>query len=601
MSLNERWKMKKLFIVLLFLATVNVKPQAKLIGSMRQAVHSRLNAGKKKQNATPFITAAYTNNVPAMNRLYAASSKVVNETTAGGGTPFMEAARNNAISALEWFKKHGLLKKFIDKQDTEFGNTALMEVAFAGNSAAKAYQWLIANGANIQLKNKAGHTAEEIKIGLELVKASMQGDVAKVKELLKLPYAYVTDSNGYSSLMYACMNANQGVKAQDYTTIANLLIHYSGHINQVGPQNMTPLLWAVMNNQGELVKLLLQKGADVDVKNKQGYTPLSLAAAGRHMSSLRALLNGTHIPQEQINDAFQTVKKMYQKGLDAPAPPARFKKVHDQAMDKLNQMQLLLAHYQTSQEKLEEAQGMIEQYMKKDGHLDAHEKQDVIQVLGERFNCPRGSYQKDCGLCSCTNTEITCYCFTDKGTLRKSTQRANLKKGETLVSKDGILTRVSLKESNESTVSIDNQQQLSLACLLGGAAEFKKALQLIKAGADVNYQSKTITAPLINAAMNGKHEIVKILLKAKGIDVNIRSNGGMTPLMYAANNGFPLVVEALLEHGANKSLKSKQKYFGIKAGSTALQFAENSLKEYPTNKKRRQVVDLFKKVKKHQY
>jgi ankyrin repeat protein len=60
--------------------------------------------------------------------------------------------------------------------------------------------------------------------------------------------------------------------------------------------------------------------------------------------------------------------------------------------------------------------------------------------------------------------------------------------------------------------------------------------------------------PLIEAAANGRIEVVKLLLE-KGADVNGHNEGGETPLHYAAWGGHVKVMEILLDHGANPTLK----------------------------------------------
>jgi ankyrin repeat protein len=44
----------------------------------------------------------------------------------------------------------------------------------------------------------------------------------------------------------------------------------------------TPLLWAVEKGHEAVVKLLLNKGAEVGIENRGGWTALQLAALNRH-------------------------------------------------------------------------------------------------------------------------------------------------------------------------------------------------------------------------------------------------------------------------------------------------------------------------------
>lgn len=410
---------------------------------------SQLN---KKLKWTPFIIAASENNVRTMELLYKKNRNVVNEVTSDGGTSLMEAARNNSIAALEWFKMHKLLGKFINKQDKKFGNTALIETAFAGNRAVQAYQWLIKNGANVNLKNKKGYTALSIKNAQLLIRAAMLGNVTLVKKLLKahMP-AGLRDSSANTALLYACMNSTTGRNKRAYNEIAVALINAGAKVNVIGQYKMTPLLWAVMNNNPVVVKLLLQKGADVNVENYQKMTPLSLAVLGSKTNVLKVLLMSDKI---EVNGNFKHVVaqalKMYKQGLKAH-PPKGFEQAHKKGMMNLNHNIIMLKRYAQShvtvEERLEKAKEMIAKDLEREDSLNAVERQKIAQVLGPRYKCPRGSYQQYCGLCSCTETEMTCYCVSKKGKLRKSTIRTNLKKGEFIqVNKNGILERVRKEE-----------------------------------------------------------------------------------------------------------------------------------------------------------
>lgn len=52
------------------------------------------------------------------------------------------------------------------------------------------------------------------------------------------------------------------------------------NVNAKGLDNETPLHDAAVNGHLKLVKLLVEKGADIYAKNSKGKTPVDIAAAG---------------------------------------------------------------------------------------------------------------------------------------------------------------------------------------------------------------------------------------------------------------------------------------------------------------------------------
>jgi len=57
----------------------------------------------------------------------------------------------------------------------------------------------------------------------------------------------------------------------------------------------TPLNWAADEGHVDVVRLLLEKGADVAVANSNGWTPLNLAASNGYIDVVRLLLESVRI------------------------------------------------------------------------------------------------------------------------------------------------------------------------------------------------------------------------------------------------------------------------------------------------------------------
>jgi Ankyrin repeats (3 copies) len=73
--------------------------------------------------------------------------------------------------------------------------------------------------------------------------------------------------------------------------MARILIEGGATVNVVDKMGMTPLLWAANIDFGDtqMIELLLQSGAKADVRNKDGLTPLELARKWGHANLVPAL------------------------------------------------------------------------------------------------------------------------------------------------------------------------------------------------------------------------------------------------------------------------------------------------------------------------
>lgn len=110
------------------------------------------------------------------------------------------------------------------------------------------------------------------------------GDVEVARELLALgaPVDFA-DGNGITMLGRAVLNND--------TAMARMLIERGADVNVQDKLAMTPLLWAALSNFGdaEMIALLVTSGARTDVRDKDGLTPLELARRHSHAQLIAAL------------------------------------------------------------------------------------------------------------------------------------------------------------------------------------------------------------------------------------------------------------------------------------------------------------------------
>ena len=79
-------------------------------------------------------------------------------------------------------------------------------------------------------------------------------------------------------------------------------------------------------------------------------------------------------------------------------------------------------------------------------------------------------------------------------------------------------------------------------------------IELIKAGADINYKNKKGHTALYTACVNKREDIAILLIKA-GADLG-GDREGMTPLMFAASDGLTRLVKELCYHGADVNART---------------------------------------------
>lgn len=176
------------------------------------------------------------------------------------------------------------------------GNTALLVACGAGSSSA-TIQWLLDNGASPFAKRWGNETA--------FMRASQYSDTA----ILGLLLAKGSDINahpwGFTPLMYAARSGNwpgifwllnhgadPNIMDETGTTIllwaaeqnnlaaVKALVKKTSDINTIDKiAGMTPLMWAAYNEHDnpQIIQILLDNGAKINIKAKNGSTALSWA------------------------------------------------------------------------------------------------------------------------------------------------------------------------------------------------------------------------------------------------------------------------------------------------------------------------------------
>ena len=168
---------------------------------------------------------------------------------------FAKAAKFNDVSTVRSLVSKGVSPNSIDAKGELMLNLAIKD------KSEDVITFLVANKAtDVDISNKFGETP--------LMIASIEGNLPLVKMLIQERNAQINHI-GWTPLHYSC--------ARGHLEVAQYLIANGAVVDSLSPGNTTPLMMAVQSGNEALVKLLLDKGADIQVRNSQGFTAIDIA------------------------------------------------------------------------------------------------------------------------------------------------------------------------------------------------------------------------------------------------------------------------------------------------------------------------------------
>jgi ankyrin repeat protein len=137
----------------------------------------------------------------------------------------------------------------------------LIVAALAGEHLQTA-DLLRLNGADLDVRGRYGRNP--------LHGAANSGNLEVVRKLIEYNPAYINagDEGGQRPLLFA----SAGGRHFKDCSVHQLLLEHGADINVQDQLGDTPLHWASFNGVLKVVHLLLERGADIEVKNDEGKT-----------------------------------------------------------------------------------------------------------------------------------------------------------------------------------------------------------------------------------------------------------------------------------------------------------------------------------------
>ena len=187
--------------------------------------------------------------------LSAASNGLVFAQTDDQIADFAKAAKFNDVSTVK-----SLISKGVSPNTTDPKGEPMLNLAIKDKSDDVIFLLIANKATDVDLSNKHGETP--------LMIASIEGNLPVVKALVQQRKAMV-DHVGWTPLHYAC--------AKGHFEVAQYLLMNGAAVDSLSPGDTTPLMMAVQSGNEPLIKLLLDKGADLQIRNSVGLSAIDIA------------------------------------------------------------------------------------------------------------------------------------------------------------------------------------------------------------------------------------------------------------------------------------------------------------------------------------
>ncbi|CAL1689721.1 unnamed protein product [Lasius platythorax] len=390
-------------------------------------------------------------------------------------------------------------------------------------------------------------------ISYRLIFAVRRGNLEEVRELISsLDLSYSQEwSEGYVLLRDAVMIR--------HTEISKLLLTNGSRVNskKEKPFN-TPLHFAVINGDIEIVNMLLCRGANIDAKNQYDRTPFHNAVESKNIEIIELLLNRGAYVNARDSNSITPLHLAVEKGSDEEIIKLLLSRgANVDANGYLKIVENLLKHgahvnsaytytcwkgYTPLHLAVENgSEEIIKLLLSKGANVDAKGENGITSL---HIAAERGCLQIVEHLLK-------------HGAHVNSTYTSTSREGYTplhLAVEKGSEEIIKLVLNRGANVDAKGENDITSLHIAAERGYLEIVEHLLKHGAHVN-SAYTSTCregytPLHLAVKESSEEIIKLLL-SRSANVDAKGENGITALHIAAKGGYLPIVEHLLKHGAH--------------------------------------------------
>ena len=491
----------------------------------------------------------------------------INKIQKDGANLLHFAAEQDNIELIEYLIENNAN---LDLKDTNTGATALLLAS--QNNNYRAVKILLEHNANVNIQADLEDTA--------LIVASAKNNVDVIKILLEYKANMdIQSRTGLYSLLIAAQNnhkdtveillshnANPNLRAKEngytslhmptyrgYGKIVKMLLSAGANPNVQDNDGDTPLLLAAREGHNNIVKILINENADLDIKNNNGDTALALASYRNHQEIAKLLLETQANPNIQAKDgstALSFALKNNNKELITLLIKSGAYKLP--ILDKMNEM------WDSICAQGNEATELVEILIKNGADINFRSSNgntplitaanyghlEIVETLinnGAKLNC-----QNVVGITALYISTMNKFINIAK-VLLEAGANANIQDSQDKATPLGriILDRMNKYDITATTLFIKEKNDINV----------KIVKLLLKHKADPNILNINDSSALLIASRIGDLEMVELLLNAKA-RMDIQENTGLTALMGAVHANHLEVCKILLEYGADVNYTS---------------------------------------------